>query len=332
MFRGLPPGYTKSLERKILRLESILDGIASLPLTAQQIEALKEKVLSQTPGKHDEELSNTLEKYIAPVVDNRSTNAAATSDFPAHLPSPPNSVNGGNPLENTPNGLLSVNENSVITHVGVTNGLHLVTPCEIVDHEIWYEIYISPSDIRRMTSTLCAHRKQTERWTYSRDLDQFILLLPAIEVRQRLIDRFFVDTNPYLIFLNRKLVEDISAACADPSLKSLSELRLPHASTRHRQNERAIMLLLAVIATGINHLEQALPGLDKSIDYKQLTIDLLAQLGDHSTLETVQILLMLTWKEEGCSHPEQAWIHLGNFWFSLLVLICQDTQFAWEFI
>lgn len=178
-----------------------------------------------------------------------------------------------------------------------------------------------PSDIRRITSTLCAHRKQTERWTYSRDLDQFIFFLPPLEVRQRLIDRFFADTNPYLIFMNRKLVEDISSACADPSLNLLSDLRLPHASTRHRQNERAVMLLLAVIATGINHLEQPFQGLDTSIDYKQLTVDLLAQLGDHSTLETVQVLLMLTWKEEGCSHSEQAWVHLGNLRSSVLALI-----------
>jgi hypothetical protein len=183
-----------------------------------------------------------------------------------------------------------------------------------------------PSDSRRMTSTLCADRKQTERWTYSRDLDQFIYLLPSIEVRQRLIVRFFADTNPYLIFMNRKLVEDISLACADPSLNLLSDLRLPHASTRHRQNERAVMLLLAVIATGINHLEQPLPGLDTSIDDKQLTVDLLAQLGDHSTLETVQVLLMLTWKEEGCSHSEQAWVHLGNFPSSVLVLIARTRN------
>ena len=72
------------------------------------------------------------------------------------------------------------------------------------------------------------------------------------------------------------------------------------------------MLLFAVLATGINHLEQPLLGLNTTIDYKQLTVDLLAQLGDHLTLETVQALLLLTWKEEGCSHSEQAWVHLGN--------------------
>jgi hypothetical protein len=143
IFRGLPPGYTKSLERKISRLESILDSLASLPLTLQQIETMKEHVLSQPQAKYDEELSNTLQKYLPPMVDNRSTNVAVTADFPANLPSPPTSVNGGNPPDNSPNGLLSVNENSVITHVGVTNGLHLITPCEIVDHEIWYGVCIS---------------------------------------------------------------------------------------------------------------------------------------------------------------------------------------------
>ena len=101
-------------------------------------------------------------------------------------------------------------------------------------------------------------------------------------------------------------------AVADSSYQLLSHLRLAHASTRHRQNERAVMLLFAVLATGINHLEQPLLGLNTTIDYKQLTVDLLAQLGDHLTLETVQALLLLTWKEEGCSHSEQAWVHLGN--------------------
>lgn len=103
---------------------------------------MKEHVLSQPQGKYDEELSSTLQKYLPPAMDNRSTNVAATADFPANLPSPPTSVNGGHPPDNTPNGLLSVNENSVITHVGVTNGLHLVTPCEIVDHEIWYRMSV----------------------------------------------------------------------------------------------------------------------------------------------------------------------------------------------
>lgn len=37
-----------------------------------------------------------------------------------------------------PTGLLSVNENSVISHVGVTSGIHLVTQCERIDNEIWY--------------------------------------------------------------------------------------------------------------------------------------------------------------------------------------------------
>jgi hypothetical protein len=123
----------------LTRLESILDGLANLPLTPQQIVAMKAHVLSQPQGKYDEELSKTLQKYLPPAMDNRSTNVAATAEyFPANLPSPPTSVNGGHPPDNTPNGLLSVNENSVITHVGVTNGLHFITPCEIVDHEIWY--------------------------------------------------------------------------------------------------------------------------------------------------------------------------------------------------
>jgi len=138
MFRGLPPGYTKSLERKVSRLESILNGLANLSLTPQQIEALKGHVLSQWQGKDGVEMSNTLQKYLPPAVDNFSTNVVATTESLANLPSPPTSVDGGNPPETTPNGLLSVNENSVITHVGVTNGLHLITPCEIVDQEIWY--------------------------------------------------------------------------------------------------------------------------------------------------------------------------------------------------
>ena len=86
------------------------------------------------------------------------------------------------------------------------------------------------------------------------------------------------------------------------------------------------MLLFAVLATAINHLEQPLPGLDTSIDYKQLTVDLLAQLGDHSTLETVQVLLILTWKEEGCSHSEQAWVHLGTVLSSILALIARTCN------
>lgn len=45
-------------------------------------------------------------------------------------------LSDGNLIE--PTGLVSVNENSVISHVGVTSGIHLVTQCERIDNEIWY--------------------------------------------------------------------------------------------------------------------------------------------------------------------------------------------------
>jgi len=142
MFRGLPPGYTKSLERKVDRLETILQSLSSLSLTPQQYEVITETALGQHQGTDRKEIGKMLQKYLPPAVDNPSpceARVVAPLDLMG-LPSPPTSVNDCGIPESSPNGLLSVNENSVITHMGVTNGLHLVTPCEIIDHEIWYPL------------------------------------------------------------------------------------------------------------------------------------------------------------------------------------------------
>jgi hypothetical protein len=118
------------------------------------------------------------------------------------------------------------------------------------------------------------------------------------------------------MFLSRDLVEDISTCLMEPSSLDLHVLRLPHASTSHRKKERAALLLFTVLATGASHLEQPITGLDEADRYKLLAMELLAQLGDHLTLECVQALLLMTWKEEGCNHSEQAWLHLGISPFS----------------
>src|SRR5271170_6360390 len=97
----------------------------------------------------------------------------------------------------------------------------------------------------------------------------------------------------------------------EPSAADLDVLRLPHASTSHRKKERAWLLLFTVLVTGASHLEHPIMRMDPANQYKLLAMQLLAQLGDHLTLECVQALLLMTWKEEGCNHSEQAWLHLG---------------------
>ena len=171
---------------------------------------------------------------------------------------------------------------------------------------------------RRVDSIFYSHQPHTQKWTTHRGVDDFIELLPAPHIQQKVFDKFFADTNPYLMFLSQGLVEDISACLNEPSIPDLSTLPLPHASTNHRKKERAALLLFTVLATGASHVDQPIKGLDPADRYKLIAMELLAQLGDHLTLECVQALLLMTWKEEGCNHSEQAWLHLGISTISFL--------------
>ncbi len=153
-------------------------------------------------------------------------------------------------------------------------------------------------------SPMHTRNPHTQKWATERDVDDFIMLLPPSEAQQKVFDRFFSDTSPYLMLLSRELVEDISSCLMDPGPTDLSDLGLPHASTNPRKKERAALLLFAVLATGASHLERPIKGLDRPERYKLLAMELLAQLGDHLTLECVQSLFLMTWKEEGCDYSE----------------------------
>lgn len=167
------------------------------------------------------------------------------------------------------------------------------------------------TNCRRVDSLFHSRQPHTQKWAIDRNVDDFIALLPPLQVQRKVFDRYYADTNPYLMFLPRELVEEISICLTEPMTPDLSILPLPHASTNHRKKERAALLLFTVLATGASHLDRPIKGLDPADRYKLIAMELLAQLGDHLTLECVQALLLMTWKEEGCNHSEQAWLHLG---------------------
>jgi hypothetical protein len=111
--------------------------------------------------------------------------------------------------------------------------------------------------------------------------------------------------------MDREMVNGIAEYLASPP-SSRSRLILPHASTHHRSRERAALLIFTILAVGISHIEEPIEGLDMSDRYHNLVMELLFRLRDHVTIEMVQALLMLTWKEEGCDRLQQAWLHMGT--------------------
>jgi hypothetical protein len=90
----------------------------------------------------ESEYTPDLDTYLRQLVTTTDREESAGSQCVGSLlPSPQYSdvdlpLSDGNLIE--PTGLVSVNENSVISHVGVTSGIHLVTQCERIDNEIWY--------------------------------------------------------------------------------------------------------------------------------------------------------------------------------------------------
>lgn len=134
---GLPPGYTKSLERRVRQLENFIKmSTADSPIPRNQFDVILERIQQESEGSQD------LDRYISPLVMTTEETSPGTysSRYNETLsPSPSNSARSlSDEYFDEPRGLLSVNENSVISHVRVTSGIHFVMECEKIDREVWY--------------------------------------------------------------------------------------------------------------------------------------------------------------------------------------------------
>jgi hypothetical protein len=136
---GLPQGYTKLLERRVRQLENFIRTSTALsPISPSEFEVILQ-------GMEESECSEDLQMYLSQLVTRKECQGRddASQCGGTRLPSPPSSAidvmspQGDDKLVE-PTGLVSVNENSVISYVGVTSGIHLVTQCEKIDTEVWY--------------------------------------------------------------------------------------------------------------------------------------------------------------------------------------------------
>jgi len=138
-------------------------------------------------------------------------------------------------------------------------------------------------------------------------------LLPSLPAQQRLLDIYFTDWHHYMPFLDQGMCGELSVYLSLPATDSLDHIpALPHTSSRNRYRERATLILYAIFLVAMSHMSEPLkciPGTPD--DYYHAILDLLDQLDDHLTLETVQVLLMLSWREQGCDQSQRAWLHLG---------------------
>jgi hypothetical protein len=143
-----------------------------------------------------------------------------------------------------------------------------------------------------------------------RPASNHLWLLPSLAAQQRLLDVYFTDLHHYIQFLDQDMCVQISVYL---SLGSFDHIpALPHTSSRNRYRERATLILYAVFLLALSHLSEPIKGVPGTRDdYYHAVLDLLDQLDDHPTLETVQVLLMLTWREQGCDQSQRAWLHLG---------------------
>lgn len=103
------------------------------PIPRNQFDVILEDI-------RESEASQNLDSYLSPLVT--TTEASVGTDSwrfnETWFPCPPTSRSLVDKYLIEPTGLLSVNGNSVISHVGVTSGIHLVTECEKIDRELWY--------------------------------------------------------------------------------------------------------------------------------------------------------------------------------------------------
>jgi len=132
---GLPQGYTKSLERRVCNLENFIRTSTVLsPMPRKEFDVILQ-------GMEEPEGSEDLDIYLSRLVtttDSQGRNDRSQCDD-TWLPSTIDVTLPGDENLVEPTGLVSVNKNSVISYVGVTSGIHLVTQCEKIDSEVWYQ-------------------------------------------------------------------------------------------------------------------------------------------------------------------------------------------------
>jgi len=106
---------------------------------------------------------------------------------------------------------------------------------------------------------------------------------------------------------------DISVYLSLPGTGSFGYIPAsPHTSSRDRYRERATLILYTIFLLALSHLSEHVEGIRGTRDdYYNAVLDPLDQLDDHLTLETVQVLLMLRWREQGYDQSQRAWLHLG---------------------
>ena len=154
---GLPQGYTKLLERRVRQLENFIRTSTALsPIPPSEFEVILQ-------GIEESERSEDLQMYLSQLVTTREFQGKedVSQCGGIRLPSPPSSaidvMSPGDENLVEPTGLVSVNENSVISYVGVTSGIHLVTQCEKIDTEVWYR-YSSMGCLMTGALILCCTR------------------------------------------------------------------------------------------------------------------------------------------------------------------------------
>ena len=128
------------MEQRVRQLEHFIKKSTALsPIDQEVFTAILNDI-------EDPETSQDLDTYLSQHVtilvrDEKVESECRDSLIPSPSSSAVNILSPGSDILIEPTGLVSVNENSVISHVGVTSGIHLVTQCERIDNEIWYRSY-----------------------------------------------------------------------------------------------------------------------------------------------------------------------------------------------
>jgi len=163
-------------------------------------------------GMEEPEGSEDLDIYLSRLVtttDSQGRNDRSQCDD-TRLPSTIDVTSPGDENLVEPTGLVSVNKNSVISYVGVTSGIHLVTQCEKIDSEVWYQCCSLRSLTTGALILCCTLDNRTHRNGQPIETSKTLLrFLPPFHVQRKVFDRFFAATNPYLMFLSQDLLEDI---------------------------------------------------------------------------------------------------------------------------
>ena len=199
---------------------------------------------------------------------------------------------------------LKMDEHSVIKYLGQTSGLHLVGESSLR----YYPLCIADCRFSRSSerdvgmATRVVRRANNHLW-----------LLPSLAAQQRLLEIYFTNSHPYLQFLDQEMCVDISVYLSLPGTGSFGYIPAsPHTSSRDRYRERATLILYTIFLLALSHLSEHVEGIRGTRDdYYNAVLDPLDQLDDHLTLETVQVLLMLRWREQGYDQSQRAWLHLG---------------------